>query len=621
MKSIIRILILLVIILLPGCQKDTKSGRQVLLILNSGNAESVKSKHFLIPYLDHFGIPFDTFDLSDHHLPYSIKDYSLVILSHANLCTPDSLYNNKLNSKLVKAMVRGAGIISFDPEFLTKGIDTSVIECVKSLQFVDNNHYITSLHNHSENLNLFDSLSFPVFESTGNNILISANGKPFLWTSLIGNGRIVQWASQDWMETQILGPLGGLDDCLWRSIIWAARKPFVMRGLPPVITMRVDDVAGRGELWQRSPLYWIETANKYGLKPWLGLFIYNLNPAAINELRGYILKGQATAMPHAFGRPPRSGNKSLDVSNYTKKTDHDLYAGFYYNPKAMPLRENDYDEFIYFDHQHFKPWSDEESKRGLEAVDQWYEENKPMPKSTYFVAHWYEAGANVIEHISKKWGMEFIAQNKAIDMPWNDTVPWIKQGPFRLYEKPGTSTNNPSRELRGTNPVYYADFTEIQGIKFFNCFTEIRDVAGYEWSPDNNVEASVDRGIRQLTRAFGGMALAVLFTHETDFIYLIHPEKWEEELKLITKGISKYNPMYMTREESLKIVRATKTSKLEEIQINKRQGTIRTKLSGNSDVKSYFYLFTESGNQIKQQIVEIPEFTDKIEITSNDADF
>ncbi|MGB9746412.1 MAG: hypothetical protein ACPLXM_05740 [Bacteroidales bacterium] len=35
---------------------------------------------------------------------------------------------------------------------------------------------------------------------------------------------------------------------------------------------------------------------------------------------------------------------------------------------AMPLRAENYDEFIYFDHHNGKPWSDEEAQRGLDAV-------------------------------------------------------------------------------------------------------------------------------------------------------------------------------------------------------------------------------------------------------------
>ena len=311
----------------------------------------------------------------------------------------------------------------------------------------------------------------------------------------------------DWMKTSVLGPLMGMDDCLWRSMVWVARKPFVIRGLPPLVTMRIDDVMGTGELWNQSPFYWVKIANDYGFKPWLGLFIYNLNPAAIDELRGYLLDKTASASPHAFGSPNRSNIKTLKEASIQSEYQGD-YMGFYYYPDALPLRADDYDEFIFFDHHNLKPWSNEEAKRGLEAVDQWYDRHQPLPKSKYFLAHWYEMGSNVIDHISKEWGMEYIGMNKEIDQPWADSIPWIKGKPFRMFESPGTSTNNPA--FGGSNPVYYSDFETINGHRFFNCFTEIRDATGYEWYPDNNVLPSAQRGIRQLRRALSSMAMAVL---------------------------------------------------------------------------------------------------------------
>ena len=41
----------------------------------------------------------------------------------------------------------------------------------------------------------------------------------------------------------MFGQFQGIDDLVWRGIVWAARKPFVMRGMPPFISMRVDDAA------------------------------------------------------------------------------------------------------------------------------------------------------------------------------------------------------------------------------------------------------------------------------------------------------------------------------------------------------------------------------------------
>ena len=78
----------------------------------------------------------------------------------------------------------------------------------------------------------------------------------------------MQWGSYGWMVSTVLGPVDGLDDVVWRGVVWAARKPFVMRGLPNFVTMRVDDVEG--------PFDWVHAANAVGFKPFLALFISNV---------------------------------------------------------------------------------------------------------------------------------------------------------------------------------------------------------------------------------------------------------------------------------------------------------------------------------------------------------
>ena len=92
-----------------------------------------------------------------------------------------------------------------------------------------------------------------------------------------------------------------------------------------------------------------------GFKPWLGLFIYNLIASTVDQLRKLMLDKDATAFPHAFGRPNRT-DQQVD----------------YYFEDGLPLRSDTYDEFIYFDHQHGVPWSDIEAERGLDAVEAWY---------------------------------------------------------------------------------------------------------------------------------------------------------------------------------------------------------------------------------------------------------
>jgi hypothetical protein len=105
--------------------------------------------------------------------------------------------------------------------------------------------------------------------------------------------------------------------------------------------------------------------------------------------------------------------------------------------------------------------------------------------------------------------------------------------------------------------VYYADFLDVGNETFFNCLTEIRDDADYEWAPDNDVAATVGRGVRQLERAMNSLALAVLFTHETDYIYRIKPGNWNSELKQISDQIAEYKTRYMLLDDAMRLVKHT----------------------------------------------------------------
>lgn len=589
---------------------------QVVCIWNSRSPEFIKAKQYLEPYLEHLGIPFDSIDIASADLPSTFHSYHLIILSHSRLASPGSEPHKRLFEAVCVAARTGTGLISFDGDFFSRSHDTRRYETlVGDLTFRNNHHYITQNHSSGERLRLFGVLPLCEFVSGAGDILLEANGKPFLWVSTFVNSRVGHWASLDWLNTAILGPLGGLDDCLWRSIVWAAKKPFVLRGLPPLVTMRVDDVAGTGETWGKSPLYWVAAANRFGLKPWLGLFIYNLTPRAIDELRSYIADGQATASPHAFGRPPRGPTKHRGFKRYLARIrGRDTSPVLYYNPASLAPRSAWYDEFIFFDHQNQKPWSDGEAGKGLEAVDAWYEANAPMPMSEFLVPHWYEIGSNVAEHIRHRWGVQFIAKLAPADSPLTDSVAWAKEGPFRRFEIPGTVTQNDAATLRGNRPVYYADFTKMGESEFFNCLTEIRDVSGYEWAPDNDIAGTVDRGVRQLERALGGMALAALFTHETDYIYAVSPETWQKSLQLITEAIAHYNPLYLTMDDALKVVRSTKTTRLSHVRVDRSHGVLTTGFVGTSDVTSYFYAFFEEGGQIQQKLIPVPEFSGSLEV-------
>src|SRR5262249_49440294 len=121
--------------------------------------------------------------------------------------------------------------------------------------------------------------------------LALTGGKPLLAMKKYGAGRALQWASYDWTLTTVLGPLSGLDDLVWRGIVWTARKPFATRSIPNFITVRMDDCAG--------PFDWVHIFNNFGFKPFVSVYVSNVSAAGAADLRSLATNGNATVSPHA----------------------------------------------------------------------------------------------------------------------------------------------------------------------------------------------------------------------------------------------------------------------------------------------------------------------------------
>lgn len=563
---------------------------KTLVLFDSRSADAWRWIQCVRPYLEHFGVAYRAADCAGGSLSVQREECPLVILAHAGVydCARETI---------MRALADGIGVVSFDPaalSILPQTGTTRSSEFVHRLEYTDTRHWITARHEPGEERSLFGVMELPGAGVDPSTVLIHAGGRPLLAAAKCGAGRLAVWTSSEWMLSTVLGPIGGLDDSLWRSLVWAAAKPFVMRPLEPMVTMRVDDVAGWGGLMNTSPLFWVETCNRFGLKPWLGLFIYNLSPEALAQLKNLEKRGLCSSFPHAFGRPVRSPDQT-----------------HYYSPDAMPVRSAEYDEFIYFDHQNKRPWSDAEAARGLAAVDKWYAGPGSGLKKFYACCHWYEHASNTLPHVRNAWGVEYACTPKATDVSYSPEHPWLKAGPFRLYEEPGACAFDVAR--RGVRPVYYADFIEIAGCRFFNCETEIRDDAGYEWAPDRDIASSVGRGTRQLKRALDSFALASLFTHETDYIYTIKPKEWEREIRDIASAIEPYGARYLTVDEALPIVRAHRTSRLESFEMG-ADGAVKALISGTADVATTVTVYRKEGNDIRERRVAVPPFSERLEV-------
>lgn len=612
--------------LLTGCNNnEAVNASDVILLVNSNTPEKSVAVEKVIPYLNNFGVKFTTVDLASEEIPSETYDLALVIVGHSGIVTG---LTASLEDYLTQCQSEGTGILSFDPLMpanlltpSTEGLEKDTD--VGALRFSDETHYITGYRNPGESKELFGYMSIPKMSVTGGQAVITGNDHPLLVVGSPQKGRIAQWTSQDWMHYSILGPLGGLDDCLWKSIVWAARKPFVMQALPPLTTMRVDDVVGSGrQQWDVSPFQWVKTVNKYGFKPWMGLFIYNITPEGINELKELLPAGLATGTPHAFGRPPRKESEIETIVNvykpyYAHQMAKTHFVPNYWNPNAIPHLSEYYDEFIYFDHNNQKPYSPEISQKIMKSVDDWYSETA-LPMGKYLVPHWGEINADMIPHIQDKWGVDIVGIRE-VDKSWEQQTPEyslkkgeqpIRTAPFRLNEEPVVGKEK--ENAMTSRAAYNAGFRNLAGREFFDFSSSINDITGYEWKPDNDVEATAERGVKIISRGLEAKALAVLFTHETDYIYNVEPENWDQIFNKISGKISIYNPVLLTTDEALQILRAFQTSEIQYAVYDRKSGKISVQMKGNTDVPTSVFVYTDSDETVREELIEIPAFQNEV---------
>ena len=570
------------------------------MIVNTASPGYPDFQHFIQPYLDHFGIPYTVLDIAASPVTAAIGDYALVVIGHRQLDLTHAYLDTTEEGFISAAVNSGAGLVNFDNALSGDGVSARY-------QFVsdvfgfgyggavsgsgvsfpnDKLHYIAERHAPGEAI-ATGQMSLAGVTLPGDVTAVASTGtQPLIAVTTHGAGRAVQWGSYAWMSTSVHGPVFGLDDLVWRSLVWAARKPFVMQGMPPFLTMRVDDETGNFE--------WIHIANEFGIKPWAGLFIDSIDDAEAADISALTNAGLATAAIHAFSGTYAYAAESADplpppgaaIATVTPPTYPPMYAG----------------RFFYFDHDKGVNFSDAVITANFAAGTAWHAARN-IPIADYVLPHYYEYGSNVFQGLSD-WGVEFVGAQQPPGQPYRTA--WILNGPFRRYEAGNSGSGLPG---------YYADFLTVPGHpefdgKFFNCVTEIRDDAGYEWYPDlADVNGTIGRGTRQTKRALDGMELATLFTHGYYVSYRWGPSapaNWRAILQGITDNLRPYDPIKVTMDYACRYIRATTTSNITSATFDSASQQVTATLGGLADIPTRFYLFMDGETSV---MVDVPAFS------------
>jgi hypothetical protein len=224
--------------------------------------------------------------------------------------------------------------------------------------------------------------------------LVAIGDVPLVIAGSANRGRIVQWSTYRWLDFNILGFYNGLDDVVWRSLVWAARKPFVFQGNLPLVGMRIDDCAGLD-----MDFAYIDSINKYGITPHIAFMMDDIPPSAARKLGEYTRSGKAEAFIHSRKRQG--------------------YTGFFFW------------DFDFNDFGKGKPFSDEVLRRNFAEVEAFHRQYGIQYARTV-TPHYVTTATNTLPYL-RGMGVEFDAVGPAT-MPYTGNYQFW---PYQLHQRAG----------------------------------------------------------------------------------------------------------------------------------------------------------------------------------------
>jgi uncharacterized membrane protein len=580
--------------------RNMSAGNMSLLcIVDSSKEESYGKLHEILwSALEFFGMPYEIFDVAKGNLSSNaLKGHSAIIVAQEKIGESLSVEETEL---IMDAVKDGVGLVCFDGNIryykdpLKKGLGLVITGeaahgsslSAGMIRVWDNTHYITATKDlefirFNKPVDMEDIVS--VERDHMVLLRVPGSGCPALITETYGKGRVALFtlSSNLWLS-EFFGHGGGLDDIFWRSIIWAAKKPFVMLAMPPFVTMRIDDCSG-----EPNDFKWVKVLNKHGFIPHLSLFIDNIGKRKSEVIRELYENKLAEFSVHAF--------------TWTKQV--------YWKPKS-PLNHNEGTEY-----------SEEELKRFFEKIDM-LSQKWGIKWSKVFLAHFGEAGRNVIPFLKER-GIRYLA------------IPYAFSTPYGLSPLGLSRTR-----LKGLKPFggqcgvidYHPD---DQNLFIIAPDYSIVPKAVYKMLIDKGVvspqgqnydflwevaQTKVDVNLAAWYAAFGiklclgSLMPAVLTTHEQP-ISMLTEKELDEIFSLIDKLTSCYRKIYRSWSYIAEYAENLYNSKLIYANYSVDTEEVQCRLKGGSSKTLYLYVFENFGEKIKQKFKEIPPYKGEITIS------
>ncbi len=601
----------------------------VVVLVNSSNATGYNpdpnhpGEYQMFPerYLENLQVPYRVVDVSTTSAQ-DLSNVQLIVAGHKGINMPSDW-----QSAIVSAVAGGVGFVNLDSDpnigaqshiqkifgatSSTQGSPQQTIVIPAAVQVGGTSpHYIAALQKHwagdpaGDIVYQYHGNGVTVIESSAT-ILQGAHGTvvaelgtdPLILATSYQLGSAVNFGTYDYLHADRFGFVMGVDDLFWRSLVWAARKPFVLRGYPKLAAIQMDD-------------------NEPG---WITR-VRNLYDTSIT----------GTLASDGTGGPWKpQGNLQLsslsDAGGERAQLINDVKAGFLH----VSPHGNDYGTAGDLYYNLTVPNTDAAWLSALNYVTTWQQGqggSDVFPKfGRSMVPHFWDLSNNAGYDMWNTLGTRYVTTPQMPGAYYFTTPRPASQRmalrPFRIYEQPPIYTG----DYEETFPIFYADDVTVgsrSGLpaKTFYGFCSQIELANGRFNrvdaifPSSTAGYSVANSLNQWEfyawRFWSGMMPVQIYTHDGDNMELATTSDVRSFVQQLSTWFNQNHTRHMYMDEMGDYLRARNKSLLTTASINSTAITLNfsgtaTDADGNKiPTKAYIYYQNDEGT-----LLDVPGFS------------
>ncbi|MDO9543027.1 MAG: hypothetical protein Q7J98_11995 [Kiritimatiellia bacterium] len=559
------------------------NGAALLLVSRSAGEEYEQLGCTMLGAFHHLGIPYKLRDVDDGcPSAKELSGYACVILGQAHF---GKILGQSGAKALKDAVEMGVGLVSFDgdlggysapfAEIFKINIGHAPVSC-SGIKTVNTDHYITGTRELDDDLALEKSIEVWPVESPHHGFskaspLQTPSNWPVVINAVCGKGRAVLFTCPARLWTaDVLGHAYGLDDVFWKSIVWAARKPFAIYAMPPFTTAVMDDCSG-----SYNHFRYVDVMNEHGWLPHLEIYLEDIDR---------VMHYEDYADSKKLKRLYDGGLAEIGIHGLT------------------------YNNLMWFDHHGRKPLSDEALAKNFEIYDACLKKWGIKPSRAENM-HFGEIGRNALPYLKAR-GIEYMSMVLPFDTAWMD-VPANKPplqfpGPYHLrgYYR-GYLPEDPhffiarscldQKDFSSTAPAPYVDYLWNNTIF-------------WDESLRTNIERAAQTAVLQVRRGIDARFYGMSVAHEQR-VAVISMEEWEQLYAAIDNGLKKYDIIHRSWEYICDYCRSHYDSRIKSVNVNHESGKVSCQMHGKTNLTTALEIYTNNGAGVTCQSRDVPPFT------------